>query len=136
MATFQMQVVTMDGLQFEGEVERIKLRSAHGDIAILANHIDYCTAIGMGVAKVVLPDKTERYAACIGGMLSVMNNVVRVIPTTWEWSEDIDLERALAAKERAEQRLKEEQLSKKAQVNAEAKLYRALVRISAASPEM
>ena len=132
MATFRLQVVSMDGLEYDGEVQRIKLRTIHGDLAILARHMNYVTAIGMGTATVTMEDGTERKAACIGGMLTMMNNLCRVIPTTWEWSEDIDLERAQAAKKRAEERLAESNLEEVARVNAEAKLYRALVRIGSA----
>ena len=131
MATFQLQVVTMDGLQYEGEVERVMLRTVHGDVAILARHINYCTAIGMGVAKVYQPDGTIRKAACIGGMLTVMDGKCRVIPTTWEWGDEIDVERAQKARERAEERLHDDKLSEQAHVRAEAKLYRALVRLGA-----
>ena len=63
-------------------------------------HMNYCTAIGMGTAHVVLEDGTERKAACIGGMLTMMNGECRLIPTTWEWSEDIDVARAEEAKKR------------------------------------
>ena len=133
MATFRLQVVSMDGLEYDGEVQRIKLRTIHGDLAILARHMNYVTAIGMGTCTVTMEDGTERHAACIGGMLSMMNNHCRVIPTTWEWSEDIDLERALAAKKKAEERLAESNLDEMARVNAEAKLFRALVRISSAN---
>ena len=73
-------------------------RTIHGDLAILARHMNYCTAIGMGAAHVVLEDGTERKAACIGGMLTMMNGECRLIPTTWEWSEDIDVARAEEAK--------------------------------------
>ena len=132
MATFRLQVVSMDGLEFDGEVERIKLRTIHGDLAILARHMNYVTAIGMGTATVVLEDGTERKAACIGGMLTMMNNLCRVIPTTWEWGDEIDLERAQEAKKRAEERLADSNLEEIARVNAEAKLYRALVRINSA----
>ena len=59
----------------------------------------------MGEAHIVLEDGTRRNAACIGGMLSMMNGVCRVLATTWEWEEDIDAERAEAAKHRAEQAL-------------------------------
>lgn len=130
MAAFRLQVVTMDGMAFDGDVERITLRTIHGDVAILARHINYCTAIGMGTAKVVLADGKVRTAACIGGMISVMNGVCRVLPTTWEWSEDIDLERAKRAKERAEQLLAQK-ISEQDRKTTEAKLYRALVRIGA-----
>ncbi len=133
MATFRLQVVSMDGLEYDGEVQRIKLRTIHGDLAILARHMNYVTAIGMGTCTVTMEDGTERHAACIGGMLSMMNNHCRVIPTTWEWSEDIDLERALAAKKKAEERLAESNLEEIARVSAEAKLYRALVRINSAN---
>ena len=132
MATFRLQVVSMDGLEYDGEVQRIKLRTIHGDLAILARHMNYVTAIGMGTATVVMEDGTERKAACIGGMLSMMNNLCRVIPTTWEWGDEIDLERAMEAKRRAEERLAESNLEEQARVNAEAKLYRALVRIGSA----
>ena len=132
MATFRLQVVSMDGLEYDGEVERIKLRTIHGDLAILARHMNYVTAIGMGTATVVFEDGTERKAACIGGMLSMMNNHCRVIPTTWEWGDEIDLERAMEAKKRAEERLQDSNLELVQRVNAEAKLYRALVRINSA----
>ena len=132
MATFRLQVVSMDGLLCDGEVQRIKLRTIHGDLAILARHRNYVAAIGMGTATVVLEDGTERKAACIGGMLTMMNNLCRVIPTTWEWGDEIDLERAQEAKKRAEERLADSNLEEIARVNAEAKLYRALVRINSA----
>ena len=132
MATFPLQIVTMDGMEYTGDVERITLRTIHGDVAILARHINYCTAIGMGTAVVRQADGTERSAACIGGMLSVMNGVCRVFPTTWEWSEEIDVDRAKRAKEAAEQKLKEAKLTKEARVKAEARLYRSLVRLSTA----
>ena len=129
MATYHLQIVSMDGLGFDGEVEKLLLRTIDGDVEILARHTDYCTAIGMGTARVTMADGTERKAACIGGMLSVMKGEVKVFPTTWEWSEDIDVARAKAAKARAEERLKDQMLDEEARVRAEAKLYRALVRI-------
>lgn len=131
-AAFHLQVVSMDGLEYDGKVQSIMLRTATGDAAILARHINYCTAIGMGTAKVVLEDGQVRTAACIGGMLSMMNNECRVIPTTWEWKEDIDVERAEAARKRAEELLKDQKLDKQSRVRAEAKLYRALVRLGTA----
>ena len=135
MSNYHLQVVSMDGLEFDGEVQKILLRTIDGDVEILARHTDYCTAIGMGTARVTMADGEERKAACIGGMLSVMKGEVRVLPTTWEWSEDIDVERAKAAKAVAEERLQDQQLDKEARVRAEAKLYRALVRIGSSGQE-
>ena len=132
MATYHLQVVSLDGIEYEGDVEKILLRTVDGDVEILARHTNYCTGIGMGTARVTLGDGTERKAACIGGMISVMDGEVRVLPTTWEWSDEIDVERARSAKARAEEALKDAQLTKEARVRAEAKLYRALVRIGSA----
>lgn len=130
--TFHLKIVTVDGLAYEGDVQRLMFRSTHGDLAILARHINYCTAVGMGTAHVIMEDGSERTAACIGGMCSMMDNECHLLPTTWEWSEDIDVERAEAAKARAESKLREEKLSEEARLRTEAKLYRALVRIGSA----
>lgn len=129
MAAFHLQIVTMDGMIFDGQVQSVSCRTIHGDLAILARHINYCTAIGMGTASVVLEDGTERKAACIGGMLTVINGECRLIPTTWEWSEDIDLARALESRRRAEERLNHPGIQDKELKLAEARLHRALVRI-------
>ena len=132
MATFQLEIVSMDGQKFAGEVEKLKLRTVTGDLMILARHTNYCTAVGMGTAVVTMPDGTQRRAACIGGMLSVMDGACRLLPTTWEWSDEIDKDRAEAAKKRAEEKLASVDISMAEKVRMEAKLYRALVRLQTA----
>lgn len=127
--TFQLEIVSIDGLKFSGEAERLSLRSQTGDIAIMAKHTNYCCGVGMGTASVLLPDGTLRKAACIGGMLNVINGVCRLLPTSWEWSEDIDVARAEASKKRAEEALKRPEITKTEIAREEARLYRALVRI-------
>ena len=84
MSTFPLRVGTPDGLLYEGDVARVVCRTISGDLAILPGHCNYCTALGMGEAHIVLEDGTRRNAACIGGMLSMMNGVCRVLATTWE----------------------------------------------------
>ena len=130
MKTFSLRIGTPDGLLFEGEVERVVCRSITGDMAILANHCNFCTALGMGEAHIVLPDGTNREAACIGGMISMMGGAAHLLATTWEWKEDIDEERANKAKERAEAQLAKTGLTDKEYKHAEIKLRRALVRLS------
>ena len=66
MRTFPLRIGTPDGLLFEGEVQRIVCRSITGDLAILAGHCNFCTALGMGEAHVILENGTSRSAACIG----------------------------------------------------------------------
>lgn len=129
MRTFPLRIGTPDGLLYEGEVERVICRTMTGDLAILAGHCNFCTALGMGEAAVVLEDGTRKKAACIGGMLSMMDGVCRLLATTWEWEEDIDVARAKAAQKRAEEKLSAGGLSEKEYRMVEAKLHRALVRI-------
>ena len=130
MATFPLRIGTPDGLLYEGEAERIVCRTITGDLAILAGHINYCTALGMGEAHVVLPDGTVRNAACIGGMLTVIGGSVHVLATTWEWEENIDEARAKEAQKRAEETLAKGGLSDRDYAIVQAKLQRALVRLS------
>jgi F-type H+-transporting ATPase subunit epsilon len=132
MNLFSLTVSTPDGMEFQGQVERIKCRSITGDLAILAGHCNYCTALGMGAAYVQLEDGTRRTAACIGGMLSVMNGACHLLATTWEFKEDIDVERAKRAKAIAEERLAKPDISDNDKKLAEAKLKRALIRIGVA----
>ena len=101
MSSFPLKIVTPDGLIFDGEAERLIVRSTTGDLAIMAHHINYVTPLGMGKATVIANGK-RREAACIGGMLSVVDGAVTLVPTTFEWAEDIDLTRARHAKEYAE----------------------------------
>ena len=133
MRTFPLRIGTPDGLLFEGEVERVVCRSITGDLAIRAGHCNFCTARGMGEAHVVLEDGSRRDAACIGGMLSVMDGSCHLLATTWEWQEDIDAERASSAKQRAEEKLAKGGLTDQEYKIVQAKLQRALVRLSVKS---
>ena len=132
MTPFKLKIVTPDGLLFDGEAEKLIVRTVSGDVAILAKHIDYVAPLGMGRA-VVVHDGQRRTAACIGGMLSVSGGEVTLVPTTFEWAENIDLARVEAALKKAEERLHKENASSTDIRLAEAKLHRALVRKSVAS---
>ena len=129
--TFSLQIVTPDGEAFNGQAERVCCRTIDGDVAILARHCDYYTAIGMGEAHVVVDGQTRR-AACMGGMLTVLNGAVRLVATTWEWADQIDAARAEASRARAEETLARQDLDARELELAQARLKRALVRTSVA----
>ena len=80
-----------------------------------------------GQSPVVI-DGEKRYAACIGGMVSVVNGHATLVPTTFEWAEDIDAERAEASERRAKQVLADQTASDTDLRLAQARLRRALVR--------
>ena len=133
MSTFPLKIVTPDGLLFDGEAQKLIVRTIEGDMAILARHINCVAPLGMGRATLVDGDGNRRYAACIGGMLSVQNGEVNLVPTTFEWAESIDAARAQLSLERAEKVLNNQDSSSTDVQLAEARLHRALVRKSVAS---
>jgi F-type H+-transporting ATPase subunit epsilon len=132
MTPFPLKIVTPDGLIFDGEAEELIVRSSTGDVAILAKHVNYVTSLGMGRA-VVIAGGQRRTAACIGGMLSVVDGSVTLVPTTFEWADDIDVDRVEASLQRADKVLKNKDASNTDVQLAEARLHRALVRKSVAS---
>ena len=133
MSSFPLKIVTPDGLIFDGQAQRLIVRTSEGDMAVMARHINYVVPLGMGRATVVDADGNRRYAACIGGMLSVQNGEVSLVPTTFEWAENIDEARAQLSQERAEKVLNNAESSAADLKLAEARLHRALVRQSVAS---
>lgn len=129
--TFHLQIVTPDGLYYDGQAVGVTVPSIDGLVTVLPRHINYVTALGMGPARVVT-EAGERYAACIGGMLTVTDGAVRVVATTFEWSDEIDVTRSQASLERAEAMLADPALDDKARQAAKARQKRAQVRLSAA----
>ncbi len=131
--TMQLQIVTMDGQAFNGPAQKLFCRTVTGDICILPRHCNYCTAIAIGEARVTDENGNVRRAACNGGLLTVMGNEVTLAPTTFEWAEDIDAERARESLAKAEARLAGE-LSESDRVVEENRLRRAKVRIAVTTP--
>lgn len=128
MKDFELHIVTPDGSFFDGRAERVVVRTMEGDICILPRHTDILTALGGGVCRVVYGGET-RLAACNGGMIAVLKGKVTISAITFEWKEDIDLERAVKSKESAEEKLNSTS-SAQERAMAEARLKRALVRIN------
>ncbi len=126
--TFQLQVVTPDGLAFDGEAEKLSVRTQDGIIGILPRHIDYVAPLGMGEAVITESEGRERRAACIGGMVAVHNGAGRLVATPFEWAEEIDVDRAREAEARARAVIAREDLNERDLKLAEARLHRALVR--------
>ena len=129
MATFHLQIVTPDRKLYDGEAEKIIVRTVNGDVCIMARHIDYAAPLAIGEARVTDASGAIRAAACSGGMLSVSGSDVRVMATTFEWADEIDLPRAKRAQEAARARLGKLSTADREYAVVEAKLKRALVRI-------
>lgn len=85
MTPFPLKIVTPDGPKFEGMAEALTVRTTSGDLGILAGHINCVAPLSMGRATVIT-DGVKRYAACTGGMLSVVNGNVALVCVSFEWA--------------------------------------------------
>ena len=130
MRQFHLEIATPDGLVFNGAAEGILVRTDSGDVEILAGHEDYFATVGTGRAKLTV-DGVSKDAASSGGFISVMGGEVKLVCTTFEFAEDIDIQRAKAAKTRAEEAIKSA-TDDKVLMLQKAKLARAISRISVA----
>ena len=67
MSTFSLQIVTPDGEYFDGQAEKLVVRTATGDVCILPQHCDFVAPLGMGEAQVFFEAASVRrpaLAAC------------------------------------------------------------------------
>ena len=131
MRSFPLKIVTPDGVRYDGQAEEVIVRATTGDMGFMAGHTNCVATLGMGRAMIVV-DGEKHYGACIGGMVSVMDGAVSLLPTTFEWAKDIDLARAENAKTEAEAVLKSKNATDTDILLAKARLRRALVRTSIA----
>jgi len=132
MNQFPLRIVTPDGLQYDGNAEEVIVRTTTGDLGILAGHVNCVAPLGMGKASIMIDGKM-RYAACIGGMLSMMDGKATLLATTFEWAEKIDVDRATRSEERAKAVLADSRSTDTDLRLAQARLKRALIRKNVAS---
>ena len=86
MTSFPLRIVSPDGVEFDGLAEELIVRTTTGDMGIMAGHISCVAPLGMGRATVITEGK-RRYAACIGGMMSVVNGQVTIVRSEEHTSE-------------------------------------------------
>ncbi len=132
MSTFPLQIITPDKVFFDGEVQRLVVRTTEGDVGILARHEKYVAALQSGPIKLTMEDGTVRIAALSGGALKVSPDRTAILANAVEWAEDIDVEWAKRSEEDA-RRKKERSETQFDQRAAEAKLQRALNRLRVSS---
>lgn len=127
MSEFKLQIVTPDGISFDGVAEQVIVRTTTGDMGVLKGHTDYVAPLAIGVARVKI-DGVYREAACNGGMIRASKEGAQIIATTFEWADEIDVERAMKAKEKALKALQNKKTETEARI-AETKLKRAVLRL-------
>lgn len=133
MKTLKVTVVTPDGPVYESEVEMVSAKATTGELGILPGHISLVAPLPISAVRLKKEGKTELIAVS-GGFMEVRPEEVTILAQAAEKAEDIDVERALKAKERAEKRLQAQQAHKENVdfKRAEIALQRALNRLKVA----
>lgn len=129
--TFKLIIVAPAGQILNKDVEFVVVPGENGEIGILPNHAPLIAGLGIGVLRYTEDGKIHKTTVC-GGFMEVVNNQVTVLANAAETAESLDSGRALAAKERAEQRLRE-RLPETDVLRAELALKRAVARLKATS---
>lgn len=88
MKTFKLQIAAPDGMRYDGEAVQISVRGIEGDLAVLAGHIPFVTALKSGECRVYTDESTVRRASCSGGMLMVGTDGVRLLSSDFTWEND------------------------------------------------
>ena len=102
--TFALKVVTPDRIFFEGDAEMLEFNTTEGEIGIYKNHVPMTVIVAPGVMVMTLPEG-EKKAALHAGFVEILQDRVTVLAELIEWPDEIDLERAESAGQRARERI-------------------------------
>ena len=122
----QVKIITPTGLYKECEASQINACSVEGEFGLLPHHMPMVAMLKISKLEIVNEKDTREYAIA-GGLFHFSNNEVRILTDSIEGEEEIDLERARKAKERAEKRLanqKSEANMRRAEISLEKAINR------------
>lgn len=126
-STFYLEIVTPERSFFSGDVEMVILKTPEGEMGILAGHIPMVVAVAIGPIR-IKQDNEWLEAVLNEGFMEVKQDKTVILADTAEWPNEIDINRANAARERAEERLRRQE-SKTEYIRSQAALSRALARL-------
>ena len=131
MRQFHLEIVTPDGIVFDGMAESVTTKTDNGDIEIMYGHLDYFSSLSTGRVRIITNGE-KKYASSSGGFISVSAGEVKVVATTFEYADQIDESRAQTAKAKAITELERAKDERAVRI-AKAKLARATSRLDVAS---
>ncbi len=88
MSTFHLQIVTPYGLFFDGQAQKLIVRTTEGDVGILSGHSDYAAALAGGKISVTDENSAIKTAAAGEGILSVKKGITRLVADSFEWDNE------------------------------------------------
>lgn len=131
LSKIELHVVTPDKEFYSAEVDMIIFRSSEGDVGVYYDHTPIVTTLTSGTA-LIKEDGQEKRAVFHNGFAEITEEAVTILTDAAEWDYEIDIERAMAARERAEKRIEKYQHEEAVEASAEGALIRALARIELA----
>ncbi len=131
MPTSKLDIVTPEKIAYSEEIDLLEATAIDGNIGILPGHAPLVTALDIGVLKVVKGNE-DIFIAISEGFMEVKPDKINIIVRTAELPREIDVERAQAARERAEKRLNQKEDGKIDEARARAALERAFSRLRVA----
>lgn len=106
MAELRVQIVAPSGVIYDHRASMLSARAVDGDIGILPNHTPIIVPLTINAVRIKrISIDTEDWVAVNGGVLEVRNNVCSIVADSAERARDIDVERALEEKHRAEENM-------------------------------
>ena len=104
--SFVVRIITPERVFYEGSAEMIEFNTVEGEIGVYKNHIPLTTVIAPGIV-VITEGEEKRKAAVHAGFAEILGDKVTILAEVAEWPDEIDVDRAIAARDRAEKRLAE-----------------------------
>ena len=129
MSTFLLEIVTPERKVYAEQVNMIVVKGVSGELGILPNHIPLVTPLKIAPMTVKKQGVKDELIAVNGGFMEVRKDKVVILAESAELPEQIDIDRAKAAKERAQKRISETKQDNVDFKRAELALQRALNRI-------
>lgn len=129
MNTFLLEVVTPERKVYAEQVNMVSVKGVEGELGILPNHIPLVTPLRIAPISIKIQGSGDVVIAVNGGFMEVRKDKVVILAESAELPEQIDIDRAKAAKQRAEKRLAETKQDNVDFKRAEAALQRAVNRI-------
>ena len=125
---FDIEIICPDRVFYSGQAYMVEFNTTEGQIGVYKNHVPITTVIEPGVVTITDQDNNKTLAAVHSGFATILQDKVTLLAEIAEWPNEIDAERAEAAKERAEKRLSEHDEDLDV-LRAEIALKKALVRL-------
>ena len=130
MGSLNVSIVTPDGPVYEGVAQKVIARTKAGELGILPGHVPLVAPLKIDIVRLKV-ESGEEWVAVNGGFMEVNGEEVNILADTAEREQDIDIDRAEKAKQRAEEELSRAKEQKVDEVMAQLALQRAINRIHA-----